>query len=76
MKQIPIAIFITSFLFVNAKISPEKRREMLIKSFNDCKEREKGSESDLASLLATKEPETLEGHCMIACSLEDFAIVS
>lgn len=76
MKLFLLAIFFGSIFSINARMSHEKRREVLRKSMADCRAKENGSEDDLKRLLATQYPETHQGRCMIACSLEDFAIVS
>lgn len=76
MRLLLVALFCICFSYVDAKISYEKRREILVKSLTECKTKENGSDNDLARLLATEYPETLQGRCMIACVLEDFVIVS
>lgn len=69
------------FLYFNvfaagARITSEKRREVLVKSLKDCKIRENGTENDLKQLMLSDYPDTNQGKCMVACVLEDFAIVS
>lgn len=76
MKFILVVICCVFFSSINAKITHEKGREILVKSLTECKTKENGSEDELKRLLATEYPETSQGRCMIACSLEDFAIVS
>ena len=77
MKVLLITAYITILVLnIVEAISIEKRRQILMTALNDCKAKENAPESDFEKIIATQLPETHEGHCLIACVLEDFGIVS
>jgi hypothetical protein len=76
MKLLLICIACTNFLLTNAAISAEKRRELMIHAITECKTKENGTNEDLSHILATMRAENSLQKCMIACGLEDFAVVS
>lgn len=61
MKLFTFVIYFACFCIINAKITHEKGREILVKSLTECKTKENGSEDELKRLLAMQYPETLEG---------------
>ena len=77
MKVFSIATFITVLFFYSVgAVSIEKRRKFMLTALNECKAKENAPESDFEKIIASQFPETHQGHCLIACVLEDFAIVS
>lgn len=68
-------VFFGFVLFTNAAISREKRRELSTKSMTECKLKENGTEEDFQEIVSTMHATTSTGICMLACGLEDFAIV-
>lgn len=77
MKILSIATFMTILFFYSiCAVSIEKRRTVLMTALNECKAKENAPESDFEKIIATQLPETRQGFCLIACVLEDFAIVS
>jgi hypothetical protein len=76
MKFLAISVFLTVLFSTEAVVSSEKRRQILMNSLTECKNKENAPDSDFDRVQKILLPETHEGHCMIACILEDFAIVS
>jgi hypothetical protein len=76
MKLFCIFLIIVLSSTSNAVISNEKRRELMIQSITECRTKENGTDEDLSHIIATMHAETHSQRCMIACGLEDFAVVS
>jgi cell division protein FtsL len=76
MKLFIALTFVSVILAVDAVVSSHKRREILMNSLTECKIKENAPDSDYERVQKILLPETREGNCMVACILEDFAIVS